>query len=92
MILGRNSFNTGISAAMRAGFVGDGIDHGALLAERQSAAQRFRIGAIQAERHGNRFLHDVHQPRQDFQLLSRQAAIHVEHVRARLHLPAGQFP
>ena len=71
--------------------IGDGINHGALLAERQGAAQGFRVGAIETERHGNGFLHDVHEPRQDFQLLAGQAAIHVEHVGAGVHLSAGNF-
>ena len=71
--------------------IGDGIDHGALLAERQGAAQGFRVRAIETERHGNGFLHDVHQPRQDFQFLAGQPAIHVEHVGAGVHLSAGDF-
>src|SRR5581483_2219258 len=47
------------------------------------------IGAVEAQGNGNSFLDDVHQPRQDFQFLSRQTSINVQHVGAGLHLLAG---
>src|SRR5208337_2980393 len=71
--------------------IGDGIDHRPLLAKGECAAQRDGICAVQAERGGEGFLHDVHEPRQDLRLLTRQAAIHVQHVRAGIRLLAGDF-
>jgi hypothetical protein len=71
--------------------IGDGIDHRALFAKWEGVAQRSGVCAVQAERRGDALLHDVHEPGQDFRLLTRQAAIHIEHVRAGVGLLPSDF-
>ena len=78
------SFTSGSTAAKRSGSSVMELIIGRCLQRGSAAPQRFRVGAVQAQRQVDRFLHHVDQPGQALGLLAGDPAVHIQHVRPGL--------